>query len=398
MNRIRLDINTGGNTIEFGEFRVFDCEFNTFQGNINVRKYEFWSSIIKPKLWFNGNFEIESFYANNTTFEKPLSFRERSMYVDSNLEHHKINSAVFNDCDFSEKVEFLGCEIKKIKFDNCSFNKLAKFGHFKGEVEEISFIRSVVHKPLFLENITSISGDCIFDFSDITVEDTGHIKIRDIDGVSQRRNEKKGGMNFQNANILGAVTIQDSKFNSIDLEKSTISGQFNIENEDIQNCSNRGTARRIKNEFQKNSDTVNALKYRAIEMNLYRNELWKNIKKFKLSYFLDFVLLILNTVSNNNGRNWFQGLIFTIACWIVFFGLFLGIKECWSGDTFFLFLPFMSEHIDDFVKYLWLPHGFEGLFNGVSVGFWGIFVFILGKIFIAYGIYQTIAAFRKYGK
>jgi hypothetical protein len=38
------------------------------------------------------------------------------------------------------------------------------------------------------------------------------------------------------------------------------------------------------------------------------------------------------------------------------------------------------------------------LLNDNNVSVWSYSCFIIGKIFIAFGIYQTISAFRKYGK
>lgn len=41
---------------------------------------------------------------------------------------------------------------------------------------------------------------------------------------------------------------------------------------------------------------------------------------------------------------------------------------------------------------------FKDKFEGVKLNAWGETVFFLSKIFISYGIYQTIVAFRKFSK
>ncbi len=390
ISRIKsLNIQTGKG-LELDEFRVHDCVLNSLPGATKIKRYEFWDSIVNPKLWIGGNFQIEYFDARRTTFEKTLMFQEYPVGTENNSEYHKIKSVSFENCNFPKKIEFIGSEIKKIKFDNCTFNESVKLINLKEGLEAVNFNRSTIKKFLLFngwEDIISISEGCVIDFSYVFVEQTGHIIIRNIN------KNNVGEVDFKYANILGSVTFQDSKLNSLNLEKTTIVGQFNIEDVDVKKYCNRETVRRIKNEFKKNNDTVNALKYRAIEMNLYRQEL---IKDFKISQLPELLLLGLNTISNNNGRSWVRGIIFTLLAWFIFFGIFVCMRDGW-GDTFLLCIP---EYKKELVEYFWLPNGFDGLFSDTNaLSSWGgIIVFFLGKIAIAYGIYQTIAAFRKYGK
>lgn len=111
---------------------------------------------------------------------------------------------------------------------------------------------------------------------------------------------------------------------------------------------------------------------------------------FSKTLGFDSILLLLNFISNNNGRSWFQGIVFTVATTFLFFNLYLlvlNIKftffECY-GD----FVLFLSS----FPK-LELQH-----YNNLNENWEVQLVLWLARIFISYGIYQTIAAFRKYGK
>jgi len=52
-----------------------------------------------------------------------------------------------------------------------------------------------------------------------------------------------------------------------------------------------------------------------------------------------------------------------------------------------------------FLQYIWLPNGLDGLINLnhlINGGWVGALFFLAGKVLVAYGVYQTIAAFRKY--
>ncbi|MEI8075982.1 MAG: pentapeptide repeat-containing protein [Bacteroidota bacterium] len=114
---------------------------------------------------------------------------------------------------------------------------------------------------------------------------------------------------------------------------------------------------------------------------------------FKAIPLWEYILLKLNTLSNNNGLSWFRGILFTLGVWFIFFNWFAMIKYG-IGDTFIWTDEYYLKKAIDF---LWLFSGIKGLSKDSAT--WAeIIPFIFGKIFIGYGIYQTISAFRKYGK
>ena len=65
------------------------------------------------------------------------------------------------------------------------------------------------------------------------------------------------------------------------------------------------------------------------------------------------------------------------------------------GSTFIWLDPI---YLKQAISYFWLFNGMEGLDELSSTSWLEIIPFLLGKIFIGYGIYQTISAFRKYGQ
>lgn len=113
----------------------------------------------------------------------------------------------------------------------------------------------------------------------------------------------------------------------------------------------------------------------------------------------EHVLLWLNTISNKNGLSWWRGFVFTITvAWLFFIVInYFGIVNIrflewgWKGwDSF-------GEVWKNYLNMFYLTD-FKDKFSGVILNAFGETIFFISKIFIGYGIYQTISAFRKYGK
>ena len=117
-------------------------------------------------------------------------------------------------------------------------------------------------------------------------------------------------------------------------------------------------------------------------------ELLKELKRGKIWANLgNFIILTLNTLSNNNGRSWVRGIFFTFIIGILFFSLSIHSTNnyTFSCSSFFkLFFEFLNpahqiKFLDDFD-----PNSYTYMWD------------FIGRSLIAYGIYQTVQAFRKY--
>lgn len=153
----------------------------------------------------------------------------------------------------------------------------------------------------------------------------------------------------------------------------------------------------LKNQSLGRNDNNNALEYRKEEMRSYSSEL-----KQQKGRFSEKIVLRLNCLSSVHGTRWDIALFFTIVVWLLFFSIFMWIREGFnfSGE----FLPFTKPFWDGAVKFLWLPEGIEMLTDAISGSqctgaiISMIIFYLLGKVGIGYGIFQTISAFRKHGK
>jgi hypothetical protein len=157
----------------------------------------------------------------------------------------------------------------------------------------------------------------------------------------------------------------------------------------------------LKNQSLSRNDNIKALEFRKNELTAYTNEL-----RIKRTHFQERLVLFFNKVSNNHGINWFLGILFTVFIWLFFYSIFVMSKDNFHGlfhsnSTFLLTDRYFWS---DAVSFLWIPQGVSDLSNGLKEHhswiseFLMTISFVLGKIFIAYGVFQTISAFRRHGK
>ena len=159
--------------------------------------------------------------------------------------------------------------------------------------------------------------------------------------------------------------------------------------------------RQLKCCMEENMNRPHALIFKSNEMNAYRKSL-----KLGKKTCSDLILLNLNRLSNNFGLSWITGVIFTVIVWHLCYSVFIMSKEgiAFPFQENCVWLLFDSNYWNTAIQYLWLPDGLNELaelyqMNNSSLSLiLGTAFFLLGKVAIAYGIFQVVSAFRKYGK
>ncbi len=153
----------------------------------------------------------------------------------------------------------------------------------------------------------------------------------------------------------------------------------------------RETYRQLKLAMEKQGNKNLALKFKAKEMHHLRKE---------LTIGWDKTLLYLNFISNNHGISWIRGVIFTIAVGFIFFCIYnstlsdqyfywdINSSKEQTKEAFWFGLNHFSSFIASFPK-LRLDDNSNTWQTNLCV--------LASRIFIGYGIYQTITSFRKYG-
>lgn len=167
----------------------------------------------------------------------------------------------------------------------------------------------------------------------------------------------------------------------------------------------------LKKVYESRGDMVEARYYYKMEMIAYRASLnvnylsitsvfhfneWRSkdfINKFKEDIYSipERFLLWLNRWSNNYSTSWIMGIVFTIIITHIFFGLYAG-----SLGYHFQFNQVGYQNYYKIFQFFSITANFD-LLDGVP-NFWTYLSSLVGRLFIAFGIYQTIAAFRKHGR
>ncbi|WP_315099695.1 pentapeptide repeat-containing protein [Capnocytophaga sputigena] len=118
-----------------------------------------------------------------------------------------------------------------------------------------------------------------------------------------------------------------------------------------------------------------------------------------LSYLFldnDRILLYFNKYSNNFGTNWALGVIFTIVSSLVTYILIL--QQIFNELEFQLNLVGIGNFLRGLVNVLNVTEWRTVQFFEETPTNWQYIILFIGRILVAYGIYQTIQAFRKFGK
>lgn len=213
--------------------------------------------------------------------------------------------------------------------------------------------------------------------------------------------------NFRLATFYEGVEIGGAEFANIDLSDVELKNDakfINYHQAIFHKANNRITGLYLKQHALKMNDLVSALLFKKMEMDAYRKSLISGIPEMKttalkafvyrINIFADLIILYLNKLSNSYGNSYLRGMVFTFTVWILFFSWFIMSRDGMGGS----FAWFDGEYLKEAVNYFWLFGGIDSLTKGRIVTWGQIFPFFCGKILIAYGIYQTITAFRKYFK
>ncbi|MFC2152677.1 hypothetical protein ACFLSE_09125 [Bacteroidota bacterium] len=153
--------------------------------------------------------------------------------------------------------------------------------------------------------------------------------------------------------------------------------------ERIKHSVKREYYKQIKSSFSSNNDFINRLLFQRLELESYRKSL-----RFKWTNLGKLILLQLNRFSNYYGTRWYYGVAFTLLIGLAFFtGYVLASSYSVGG---------LDNLLKHFVLFINPVHSFDFYFTNPDGNLMLIDAF--SRIFISYGYYQTIQAFRIYGR
>jgi hypothetical protein len=317
-------------------------------------------------------FEKKTIFQENT-FKQYFRLFGSSFNTDVIFAYSELNNIVLfsNDKDivqFRGNVNFWGAKFKICKFWDFVFEK------------DVYFNNVIFDGPVFF-NRTVFQGKVEFG----SVETIGKTEFKENVYFNQAIINEISFTNilFDVYVSFNEATIKKIKVDNVVFNKTALS----LSGTTIDNVADEQSARLLKYEAIRASNQYMALELKAKELRLLNKHLPLSLKNLK-----EKIVLTSNYLSNDYGQDWIRGIIFTIVSWIIFFSLFIIIRDGW-GNTF---IWSESYYLKEAANYFWILNGMEGF--GSKTNWVEFIIFFLGKIFIGYGIYQTISAFRKYGR
>ncbi len=395
INRPEDDYSYYGN----GKFDFEDCTFE-FEVDFQLIQKKF----NDPVVFKDARFE-KKVYFENVIFESKVTFEK--CYFQKSVSFKK---ATFKESVefyyFSTNVDFEGVKFlstttfpkyypNSINLSHCRFEETLDLSSSRFEkelnlndsvfIKNVSFQSSIFNKKVNAWN-TIYKKNLSFRWANFRE------KINLTDSYV-----KKGKTDFFGTNFENNAYFYNTEFKIIDLKNSVIEEGVYFLGSTIQKC-NRETNRIIKNQFAKQNNRIESLKFHHREMSSYFQELlyesFLNLKNFKLwkllKNFGDLIILSLNFLSNGFGLWWFAGIIFLFTTTSVIYDYYL--------VSINLKIPYdQLEYWKYYVQFIVPTHKFDFI-DGVILTDKSYIIDYFGRVISAFGIYQTVQAFRKFGK
>jgi hypothetical protein len=401
-----------------------NCTFNcsiTFQ-NCNLESIEFKNTKVLQSLTIRRLSLIDFVFSNESEIEKSKLCTNFSILKTkiTNFQFEKIEhiqgSFKFLGNKLSEKrgkTSFQNSTLTNVLFGENSFLGFSSFKrmHFKFTTENSRPIGATFEFPGFYKNIFSKVSfsesnfmntfqfeNC--DFLDTTwFEECENLSNSELKFISCKfekyslfDNSKFNKIEISHSKFLEKASFENLETNSFKIHQVTFAGagyfdDLNKNNNLVIEKWDRKTLRAIKRELVNTHNQIDYLRFKAYELKAYKKEVDKSNLRWK-----DSLILYLGEESNNFGLDWTKGITF-IFKWSIFFYINYII---WYA--YYLNWNLATENF--FVNYLKFINPFSFLKSPIEDAenyFLPFFFFMLGKIFVSYGIYQTIQAFRKFG-
>ncbi|MFW5872291.1 MAG: hypothetical protein ACOCUT_04215, partial [bacterium] len=189
------------------------------------------------------------------------------------------------------------------------------------------------------------------------------------------------------------IVIIDDKGNELDTGNvETHSQKASIYNQFKKIFESQGDAYRAAQFQAKWAEHQKLVLEKAFEKEKKSLNLWKIIRHLKNEKAQDISIFWFNQKSNRHGEDWFQAVKFILAVSIPTYILFLTFSgRCFTSE------PFDCSLIGYYFEFL-NPVRKASFINDIQPPSIAVIVDFIARLFIAYGLYQFIAAFRKHGR
>lgn len=312
--------------------------------------------------------------SSQLVFRRYLRLFEASFRADVHFAHLELNNKSIFFTNIHDRTKFEG----NLYFFNVVFLE-AKFWDFVF-TKDVYFHNTVFDCPAFFNNARFL-GKTVFS----SLETIG---LTEFKNKMYFDNAEINDLNLERLVFEKVISFNYATIRNISIENVHCYGfPLSLVGTSIGNVKNEGTARFLKSEAMKSNDPFLIAELNAKEMTMHYEGL-----RWKKKDFFDKIIFLLNKSSTNFGKRWEKGVLFIFLSWIFSFSLIVMLRDGIGRKFIWCDKDYLKEAVD----FLWKFGSLDILGNNTC---WAdIFVFIIGKILIAYGVYQTITAFRKYGR
>lgn len=354
-----------------------------FFTHINAgHKFEVSDAIINCELGF-ALVDFTEIKFHSCIFKKPVAFIKCEVFDKFEFLDCKFESDLtLRDLKINGPARFWSSKFLSIlKIKNVRFEKLADF-------YETTFVNHLIlYKVDFLGTTVFTEAEfqkpVLFTYTKIT------------DFLIFTRTKFKNGLDLSLALISGNVIYFESeitKFPDYKINPKTQNAEYlkAIEEKGQIPLSNKLETYRILKKHSKTNDN----KILAMEFSKNETETYSKMLKFNKSTIDSKAIFFLNKISNNHTTSWIRGVFFTLIAGAFCFYLALINSDDYRFSMRLLNCEEFKEALNKYFIFLLPTHKFSEIYssnNPITLTF-----DLLGRIFIGYGIYQTIQAFRKY--
>lgn len=369
----------------------------------------------------NNNEELTSALKRIHNQQYNFHFKNHQFNIDINAREHK--SIHLENCIFTKEFKMSGsvafdfiaknvcfkdkCDFKNVTFDsralflNTSFDNTTDFTNtvFKSIAD---FSNSKFHQQaLFLKTEflkRAIFSKAMFNKNTLFTDTQFHEKLI-LQGT-----QFQSGLDLSLSNPIGSINLFGIKINNYQSVPDLIDNKYYDESINdskyITHKSKRETFRILKKELQNQGNAIDALQMAALEKSTYSEEL-KSDRKLKIGKWSrraqNRFILTLGEISNSHGESWTKGVGFTLSIGLFFFYLSLINTRKYYFSLYPSDFDFNSFEVA--FNYYWQfllpthkPNYMDELAPEHLFSLWDF----VGRIFVSFGIYQTVVAFRKF--
>lgn len=360
--------------------------------------------------------ESGSLHFINCVFHSYETIRKQ---ISGNLEFKdcEFHELDFSDVRFKGKVRFRNCTFNKVNLNNTSFDELADFWRCTFKLP-ITFFKTDFNTTTVFSGVT-FEKNVLFTYSLIR-------KLIIFRGTTFQK-----GLDLSLAIISGEISCFDMKIDSFPTKSTDIqaiktfkkhpdweySKRYEYLYDDavsskheIPNKNKRETFRILKQTLENQKNLVDSIKFRVLEkkslfkevllyffcgVSFYRYKGFFRMLYKWLTDLFEIFNLGLNYLSNLYGSSYQRALIFIL----IVGGLFFNLSITNTSKFEYTLDPNKwdwNQGIQFFTQFLLPTHKFTYLGNEATLSREFYIYDFLGRLFVGYGIYQFIQAFRKF--